>query len=415
MNRIVVVAAREFLETVKTRAFVIGVVLMPAVITGVIFLMRPMMERAEKEQIAPRKVAVVDRHGDVLPELAQQFAAHNARNPGRQFELVKTGPSDDADTLAARVVSGELYAFILIPPEAVTGEGVCTLGRKDSQISPMRFLSRALNDAVVAVRFRRHDPPIDRATITRLERDVSLSETDVASGAARRDDEMARLMTPFVFMFLLYTGTFGISMGLLTSLIEEKSSRVIELLLAAVSPAQLMAGKILGTAMVGLVTLGVWGVVGLGAARSMNVGHVVTGTKLAYVLLYFLPAFLFYSALLAGVGSACSTLKEAQNMVSPMTLLNIIPILFWFTLTQYPASALAVGLSFVPPVTPFVMVLRLCADPGIPLWQVVTTLALLWLMVPVTIWLAAKVFRTGVLMYGKAPSLRELVHWLRHN
>lgn len=222
-------------------------------------------------------------------------------------------------------------------------------------------------------------------------------------------------MTPFVFMFLLYTGTFGISMGLLTSLIEEKSSRVIELLLAAVSPAELMAGKILGTALVGLVTLGVWGVVGLGAARAVQVGHVVTGAKLVYAALYFLPAFLFYAALLAGVGSACSTLKEAQNMVSPMTIMNIIPILCWFTLTQYPASALAVTLSFIPPVTPFVMVLRLCADPGVPVWQIVATLALLWLMVPLTIWLSAKVFRTGVLMYGKAPSLRELARWVRQS
>lgn len=415
MKRMAIIAAREFLETVKTRAFLIGVVLMPGLITGVIFLMKPMMERAEREEIRPRRVAVVDQHGAVLAELKSQFEIQNARNPQRRFELVEADRSDTPETLAARVVSGDLYAYVIIPADAVDGAGACTLGRKDSQIAPMKFLTHALNEAIVAVRFRQSEPPIDRALVARLERDVTLSETDVASGAARRDDEMARLMTPFVFMFLLYTGTFGISMGLLTSLIEEKSSRVIELLLAAVSPAELMAGKILGTALVGLVTLGVWGVVGLGAARAVQVGHVVTGAKLVYAALYFLPAFLFYAALLAGVGSACSTLKEAQNMVSPMTIMNIIPILCWFTLTQYPASALAVTLSFIPPVTPFVMVLRLCADPGVPVWQIVATLALLWLMVPLTIWLSAKVFRTGVLMYGKAPSLRELARWVRQS
>lgn len=371
------------------------------------------MRQAENERMAPRRVAVVDQHGGILSELTAQFEAHNERNPQRRFEIVPASLSDSSETLAGRVRSGELYAFLIVPPDAVDGAGACTLGRKDSQISPIKFLTHALSEAIVAVRFKTSDPPVDRARIAWLERDVPVAETDVASGAARRDDEMARIMTPFIFMFLLYTGTFGVSMGLLTSLIEEKSSRVIELLLAAVSPVELMAGKILGIALVGLVTLGVWGIVGLGGARTMNVSHVVTGAKLTFAALYFLPAFLFYAALLAGIGSVCNTLKEAQNMVSPMTLLNVVPMMFWFTLTQYPLSALAVALSFVPPVTPFVMVLRLCADPGLPVWQIVATLALLWLMVPLTIWASAKVFRAGVLMYGKPPTFREMFHWVR--
>ena len=120
------------------------------------------------------------------------------------------------------------------------------------------------------------------------------------------------------------------------------------------------------------------------------------------------------AALLAAVGSVCNTLKEAQSMSSPLTILNIVPMVLWFPLTQNPGSVLGVALSFIPPITPFVMILRICADPDTPLWQIVASLALLWLSVIAMVWAAGKVFRIGVLMYGKAPTLKELVRWVRY-
>jgi len=102
-------------------------------------------------------------------------------------------------------------------------------------------------------------------------------------------------------------------------------------------------------------------------------------------------------------------------MVFPISILTIIPMLFWFYISEHPASALSVALSYVPPITPFVMILRVCADPGTPLWQVISTLAVLWASVVVAMWAAAKVFRVGVLMYGKPPTVRELLRWVRYS
>lgn len=412
MRKIYVVAAREFLETVKTRAFFIGVILMPALIVGAIFLSNRITAGGRNEQAPLKRIAVIDEHGAVLEPLRARVAEHNARNPNQPLEA----EAFDGDEAAARerVRTFDLYAYILIPRDAVVADAACRLGRADSQLMLGKALSRLAEEAVKDARFAAAHPPIDRKRVEKLEREVNVAQVDVVTGAMVEDEGMARLMTPFILVFLLYMGTFGISMGLLTSVLEEKSTRVVELLLAALSPTQLMAGKILGMAAVGMVVLATWSSVGWFSARSQHMEHLITPARMAFLVLYFIPGFLFMAAIMAGIGAACNTLKEAQSMSSPLTIFNIVPMMLWFYLSQYPHTPLSVGLSFIPPITPMVMILRICADPQIPVWQIVATLALLWASVFAAIWAAGKIFRVGVLMYGKAPTLGELARWVRY-
>lgn len=412
MNKIYVIAVREFLETVKTRAFFIGVILMPAFIVGAIFLSQRITQAGGKEQAPLRKIAVIDQHGAVFGPLRQRVAAQNVRNPSQPLEAVSFDGNET--TARERVRAFDFYAYLIIPEGAVSADEPCRLGRSDSQLVLGKTIGRIAEEAVKDARFAATEPPIDRTRVEKLERDVNVAQVDVVSGQTVEDEGMARLMTPFILVFLLYMGTFGISMGLLTSVLEEKSTRVVELLLAAVSPTQLMAGKILGMAAVGVVVLLTWSSVGWFSARSQHMEHLLTPAKLAFLVLYFIPGFLFMAALMAGIGAACNTLKEAQSMSSPLTIFNIVPMMLWFYLSQYPHTPLSVGLSFIPPITPMVMILRICADPQIPVWQIVATLALLWASVLVAIWAAGKIFRMGVLMYGKAPTLTELARWVRY-
>jgi ABC-2 type transport system permease protein len=269
-----------------------------------------------------------------------------------------------------------------------------------------------VNDVVVEARFERADPPVDRERIRRLQRKVDFRYVDVATGQETTGDEMTRFLAPFAFMFLLFMGTMTISHGLLTSVIEEKSSRVIEVLLSAVSPIELMAGKILGMVAVGGVLIVIWGGVGYGSAQTRDLDYLVTPYRLTYMVLYFIPGFLLTSAFLAAVGSACNSIKEAQSMAAPLTLLTIVPMMLWWAITQNPNSMLSIVLSYIPPITPFVMILRICADPEISLLEIVATLVLLWASVVGMIWVAGKIFRVGVLMYGKPPSPKEVFRWL---
>ncbi len=414
MKKIYLIARREFLETVKTRAFLFGVIFMPLIIMGAVFAIEPLNKAAQKEKLALRKIAVVDRHGGVFTPFAAQLAVYNAENPSRPFEAVRAPNDASAETLRAAVQKGDWYAYLIVPPETVTGSAPSELGRRDNQLAASRAIQKALHQAVIVARCAAQQPPIDPLALAKVSAEPRVSEIDARSGTKHADDRMTRMLTPFVFMFLIYMGTFGISMGLLTSLLEEKSTRVVEVLLAAVSPMQLMSGKILGMSAVGLLTLGVWCAVGYYSARTYNMANLVTGERLLYVGLYFLPGFLFMAALLAAIGSACNTLKEAQSMSSPLTILNVVPLMLWPILVENPHGVMSTVLSFIPPITPFVMILRICADPDTPMWQIVATLALLWATVIVMMWMAGKVFRVGVLMYGKSPTPRELLRWVRY-
>jgi ABC-2 type transport system permease protein len=166
---------------------------------------------------------------------------------------------------------------------------------------------------------------------------------------------------------------------------------------------------------VGAVVLCVWGAAGFVSAQSRGVTHVISLSRVGFVVLYFVPGFLLLSSMMATIGAACNTLKEAQSMASPLSMLNIIPVLFWYPISKFPQALASVLLSFVPPITPFIMILRICSDPDVPLWQIVATQVVLWASVVGMVWVAAKVFRVGVLMYGKPPTLAEMARWLRYS
>jgi ABC-type Na+ efflux pump permease subunit len=222
----------------------------------------------------------------------------------------------------------------------------------------------------------------------------------VGSGQAKKQKGLSvRIMVPFFFVFLMFVGTVNASQHLLTSVIEEKNSRVVELILSSVSPFQFMAGKILGLAAIGLGAVCFWGLVAYGAATYRGLVDIVTTTNVAYFLVYFILGFLLFSSVFVAIGSACNTLKEAQSLMMPVMLFLVVPMMAWMYFSQHPNAPWTVGLSFVPPLTPMVMMLRLAARPA--------------MSVPLVMWAAARIFRVGILMYGKPASPRELFRWLR--
>ncbi len=415
MPKVVAVAVREFLATVRTRAFVLSVVMMPALMVAAIFGTSWVHKFSEQEQVPLRTLAVCDPTGLVAPAFSAQIDQFNQERPTQKFAVQQVdADACNPDILAQRTTTEELYGYVIFSENVLSLDGdPIVVARSDNQLETGKRLESMINRAVFAVRLQQAD--IDAALVAQLRTPATFTKLDLATGQPVSGNEIARALTPFAFMFLLFMGTFGIAQGLLTTVIEEKSSRVVEVLLSAVSPTQLMAGKIVGMVFVGFVLIAVWGSVGALSAQRYNLTDIVNGYRLFLAVMYFVPGFLLLAALMAGIGSACNELKEAQSMIFPVTLITVVPMMFWFYLSEHPASAVSIALSFVPPITPFVMILRVCADPDTPIWQIVSTLGVLWLSVLVAIWAAGKVFRVGVLMYGKPPSLRELIRWLRYS
>ncbi len=214
-------------------------------------------------------------------------------------------------------------------------------------------------------------------------------------------------------MLLLFLAAITGGQMLMTSTIEEKSSRVVELLLAAVSPMQLMAGKILGQGAVALLMLGVYGAVGMaGLAAAAAIG-LLEPALLAWLVVFFLIAYVTLAALMAAIGAAVNEIREAQSLLVPVMLAMSLPMMLNVPLARDPNGTLATVLSLVPPISPMVMVLRLSSNTPPPGWQVALSVVLGLVGVALAVWLAAKVFRIGLLMHGKPPDLRTLWRWIR--
>ncbi len=417
IRKIVVVARREFAETIKTKAFLIGALLTPVIIIGLILFMARLEVHKESEP-KPINLAVVDRTGQVADVMLKLAKERNEREPEGPIHVEVVPETSDAaeglNRLKERAKDKTLVAAFYLPVGAVEGEAPCIVYRQPGDLGSRRHTAEGLvREAIKHVRIAKAG--LDVEQVMRLSRGPAFEYRDVTGKQTKVEDEIAHMMTPFAFLFLLFMGVFGVSQGLLTSVIEEKSSRVVEVLLSALSPLELMAGKIVGIALVGFTLILIWATAGYGAATWKGVEGLVQIASVGQFVLYYVLGFLLFSSMLAAMGSACNTLKEAQALTAPMTIVIIVPMVCWFHFAQHPDSTLSTVLSFVPPVAPLVMIIRVTSSQAtVPIWQQIAAPVWLAAWVVVAIWAAAKVFRIGILLYGKPPGLLELVRWVRH-
>lgn len=412
MSKILTIALREFLEIVRTKIFLISSVLIPVGIVGLVLGVEPLMKQLSQEQVELRTIAVIDETEKLYPHLAEHVEQFNEWVPNQPMAFEDQSQAT-AEELQEAVINGKYYAYLELPLGILDGSDSAKLGRKDNQMIVMRQIKNQLEQALRIERGTQTDPQISYDVLMSIMAPVGMESIDLTTGESKKGGEIASYMMPFAFMFLIFMGTMGISQHLLTSMIEEKNSRIVEVLLSAVSPLQLMTGKILGITGVGILLLLIWGTLGFVSARWQEMDYLVKPMDLFFTTIYFLPTFLLISAALGAIGSVSNTLKEAQSMQSPLSMMMILPMMLWMVIAQNPNSTTSVIASFIPIVSPFVMILRVTATSDIPLWQIIATQVLMWASVAIVIWAAAKLFRVGILMYGKQPTLGELWTWLR--
>jgi ABC-2 type transport system permease protein len=423
MQRILKIAQREYIETAKTKTFIIGLLMTPVIIGAIIFF----SGRISGDKAGPRppiKVVVTDLSKTLAEDIKTSFDDYNKRNPNRQFLLQQLDVQQDSNAVQvqgkAKLRNGQLDAYVVLDEDILQGPGKIrfyTHKPKPANIDAFWTIERLFSKAVENRRYEMEE--LDRKLLARL-RNVPIERLEI--GAADGQEQVqsqahsiVNMMVPFFFMYLMFMGMVGTGQHMLSSIIEEKNSRVIEVLLSAVSPFQLMAGKILGLAGIGLSVTALWFAAAYAAARWQGLNVDVTTELILYFVVYYILGYLLFSAILTGIGSVCNTIKETQSLMMPVMLIFIIPMIAWFKLVQSPDGTLARVLSFVPPVTPMVMILRLASGADIWFVEIGASILLLAVAVLVVIWAAAKIFRTGILMYGKRPGLLEILRWLRQS
>lgn len=420
MRKILKIARREYIETVKTKAFIFGIVMLPIMIGLIIFFVRRMSPDKAGPQ-PPVKVAFNDLSGVLADEIEDSFDKYNQDNPKRQIQLHKLEIQQDSEAIEEqarnKLRQGQVDFYVVLDKDILQSSGkihLYTYKQKASNIDILSTIEYRFRRTVVNQRYKMQN--LSRELLDKL-RTVPIERMEIGSveGQDRVQNDIDRvfkMIIPFFFMYLMFLGIFISGQQIISGLIEEKNSRVIEVLLSAVSPFELMAGKILGLAGTGLTLVSLWAGAAFLTASSQGLNIEITAQFVIYFAIYYIFGFLLVSSILAGAGSVCNTIKETQSLMMPMTMIFIIPFLSWFKLVREPNGLMSRVFSFIPPLTPMVMVLRLSSGSEIWIVEIIASIILLVVSVLIAMWAAAKIFRTGILMYGKRLSVREVCRCL---
>ena len=428
MNRILIVATSEFLTLVRTKAFLIGVFMMPVFAGGSIALQKITMERPDTER---RSFAVIDMTGVLYEPLAYAADVWNrvANSPdGKQvagtFDASRVDPAgrpieEVRLELSDRIRRGEIFAFVEIPASVLDPGADAPIryySNHPAHEALPRFLDEMLAREIVNRRFEAAS--LDRGMVDRLTKTPHVDtlglveRSDKGITQAARVDELRTLAIPAMFMLAMFLLVMTSSPQLLNSVIEEKMSRISEVLVASVTPFQLMMGKLLGSVAVSLLLGFIYLAGGYALAAYWGYGGILTpGLAIAFVF-YLVLAVLLFGSMFIAIGAACTDLKDAQNMMTPAMILVMFPLFMWVAVLRAPDSGLALAISLFPPSTPFIMLLRIALQPPPPLWQILLSAFLVGVTVVLAVWAAGRIFRAGLLLHGKAATPREMLRWI---
>lgn len=429
-NKTLIVALSEFTTLTRSKAFLVGILLMP-VFMGIAMGVQKFTRNAT--DIKERRFVVIDRTGVLYPAVAAaaeewnrgasatgvQLAPHFVPSPAMFGEADESARAELSD----RVRKDDLYAFVEIPADALNPASSATIryhSNHPSYRTLPSWISNAINREILNQRFR--EAAIDRALVTRLTKRTDVEELGLLQRdtggqirAAVAVDKVRTMGIPVGMMMILLFSVMSGAPQLLNSVIEEKMSRISEVLIGSVTPFELMMGKLIGSVAVSVLLAAVYISGGAGVANYMGYGDALRTSDIAWLMLFLVMASFMFGSIFITIGAACSDLKDAQGMMTPAMLIMMLPWMTWFAILNAPDSSVSVGLSLFPTAAPFLMLLRIMIPPGPPMWQVGLAVVLAALTTLGAVYAAGKIFRTGLLMQGKAATFGEMWKWVRES
>ena len=423
-SKLLVVAKRDFLSRVRTPGFWIATVAIPLMMAVWIVLPTLIMSKSR----GGLRLALVDASGRVAPELKREMETARRGEDGPRVDLTLqiVPPAADAAgqraELDARVLRDDIDGWLWIPRDVFATNTAEYHGAPLSNIITLEVLQGALTRVVRAQRLT--DAGYDAAQVEQLVARVELDKMRVTEQGSKPGQGLGDFFLAIGLFVILYTTVMIYGQMVMHGILEEKSNRIVEVVASSATPSELMAGKLLGICGVALTQIGVWVVSaalltapGLVAGIAGKPAGMQMPTLSIPVLLHFVALFLLgfviYASFFALVGAAFNNPQEAQQMVSFATILLVAPFLFFMPVLNDPDSTLAVVTSLVPFFTPTVMMLRIAIKTP-PLWQLVAGYAGALLAAAAMVWVCARVYRVGILMYGKKPTIKEIWRWARY-
>jgi ABC-2 type transport system permease protein len=437
---------REYLQSVRKKMFMIMTFLLPFFIAGVMVLPAMLMARG----VSGKHVVVIDGTGvlgeaaqsangfaptaDAKEEMKKQVTGGGSRSGGMntsmRVDYAKAPAGQTTKVFAQQYLTRltaetgskteKLDGVMVIPETALDGQARLTYySRSSTDFLTEARLSSAINRGIQRYRLGRRG--IDAAALEQAMREVPVDSVQLTkTGEQKKGGEM-NFIIGFIFSALLLMPSFVYGLEIMRGIIQEKTDRIVEVLVSSMTASQLLIGKILGLAAVGLTQIGVWIVMASIAAVFGAVAAATSGVDitqfinpgiLASFLLFYVLAYLTYVCIYAIAGAACNTEKEAQQMMAPISMLMMAPWFLMVAIITNPESSLATGFSLSPLFGPLTMFVRiLVSEP--PVWQILTSIAVTVVTIFVLFQATAKIFRIGILSYGKRPTMAELWRWMK--
>lgn len=412
-----IIISREYLERVKRKSFIISTILVPLFMILLMVAPALIMVFSTPES---KTVAVIDDTHRIYPLLSGND----------EIEFVSATENLDA----AR--ADESYdAILVIGEQAIRNPQDCITLYSHGSLTMMtdEYIQSQLSDAIEDVRLEAYNIRDLDKILDEVQVDLSLQVLDIDKEGDQATSSVLSYILSLIMDMMLYMFILIYGQMVMTSIIEEKSNRVLELVVSSVKPTRLMLGKIIGVGLVAITQILIWvGVVslcsawlvpfmtgsgavaeepelGAAVAQLSDTGFIVSIT--VNMLLFFIGGYLFYSAMFAAIGSAVDNIQDASQLSSIATIPVIIGIVGSMTVINNPTSTIAFWLSVIPFTSPMTMMARL--PFGVPVWETALSLVVLYISFTLLIWVCAKIYRVGIFMYGKKPTLAEVIRWAR--
>jgi len=388
MKQVWTILKWEYINRVKTKLFLITTFVLPFFMAGMMYLPTILMD-LEPEEITKIGLVYDDSVHDLVVRFQSQADGSYRLKDGNPQFIFSRFPNEKMvlDSVLSKSIDGYMY----IPASVQDSGQVNYFSLSLSNIKIYRNLSRTLNQVVIEQRML--DQNIDVALVGQLSRRIAFETFEIdEEGETSKGDGLSSFLIPYLFLMILFMTVFMSGQLLLRSVMEERTSRTMEILLSSVTPDELMRGKILG----------------LGALGMTQMVFYLT----PIFLIYFITGYLFYAAIFAAMGTFFTSEQEAQQSSGIISIVAITPIIFASYFITNPNSAFTIGSSYIPPLTPFMMIIRL-GTGSVEISEIIYTTILMIISCLFMLKISGKIFRTAALLYGKKITVKEVVRWIR--
>ncbi|MBN2411009.1 ABC transporter permease [candidate division KSB1 bacterium] len=434
MRKIFKITLREYKVSVRTKGFIIGLVLAPIVMGGSLIAFALLKDRVDTTD---KKIVILDRSGQLADAIIQAADYHNQNEiydketgkkirPSYFFEVVEPMENDLPGQrlgISNRIRNGDIHAFVEIGPEVVhPGENreAFRIGyyARNAAMDELRgWLTWPINDQLRKLRLA--DAGIDESEVKDLFvwiniDGLGLVSVDEITGDiqdARQASEIEAIIVPIIIMMLMFLMIMMSVPGMLHSVMEEKTQRIAEVLLGSIRPFEFMMGKLLGGIAVSLTSSAVYFIGGILVIRYMGYERFIPYHVLPWFFVYMLCAIIMMGAMAAALGSTCSEPKDSQNLTFPTILPAIFPMFIYFPVVKEPMGSFATVTSLIPTFTPLLMLLRQTTPAGIPIWQPIAGMLGVLVFTIFCVWAGGRIFRVAILLQGTPPKLSNIIRW----